>query len=201
MEGGAKGQVGGMEMGEGERGRLAGESKGWRCLGCGAGTNEEILQEEEKRLQEKKEEEQSEEGKGKDKTKNPQSVKEQIPDELRFGFRDEMAENNQQNQQTQQPLDKGKAKEPLNLNQEEGEESNPPNDDGRRRRPSQHFAGPEDLRSSPPPPAPTAQPPPTRTTLPSAEAENGNGVPPWVDKAIVGVIAGLAVMVVKKVAT
>ncbi|KAL9575892.1 MAG: hypothetical protein Q9212_007591, partial [Teloschistes hypoglaucus] len=159
--------------------------------------------EEEKRLQEKKEEGQSE-GKGKD--KNPQAVKEQIPDELRFGFRDEMAEKHPQ----QEPLDKGKgkAKEPLDI---EPEPSNPTDE---RRRPSQHFAGPEDLRSlpspspaSPPssPPAPPtiapAQPPPTRTTPVGGEAENGNGVPPWVDKAIVGVIAGLAVMLVKKIAT
>ncbi|KAL8660509.1 MAG: hypothetical protein Q9202_006464 [Teloschistes flavicans] len=189
MEGGAKGQVGGMEMGEEERKRLAGESRRWTCQGCGAGTNEEILQEEEKRLQESSE--------GKDGSPpQPSTGKEQIPDELRFGFRDEMGEK--------QPQDKGKGKERLDV--EEGAVD--------RRRPSQHFAGPEDLRSLPPPtpvsppPAPTIspaqpirQPPPTRTIpLPAPTASTENGVPPWVDKAIIGIIAGLAVMVVKKIA-
>lgn len=206
MEGGAKGQVGGMEMGEEERGRLAGESRGWRCQGCGAGTNEEILREEEKRLRERKEEEAPSEGKDTNPPSASGRVKEQIPDELRFGFRDEMGDKHPHSSQDK---GKGKAKEePLHTKSENSNTDE-------RRRPSQHFAGPEDLRSLPsqsPPPHPSAPPvhsptpaPPTRTTLPSAsasavgEAENGNGVPPWVDKAIVGVIAGLVVMVVRKV--
>ncbi len=48
MEAGAKGQVGGMEMGEAERKLLAWESRSWICEGC-VSANEEIFKEEERR--------------------------------------------------------------------------------------------------------------------------------------------------------
>lgn len=190
MEGGAKGQVGGMEMGEEERKRLAAESRSWRCQGCGGSTNEEILQEEEKRVHE------SEGSNGSAK----QAAKEQVPDELRFGFRDEMEKELSQ--------DKGKGKE--RINGDTGDDKTESAIDQRRESP--HFAGPEDLKSLPspvplsPPPAPMIspaqplrQPIPTRTT-PVPQISTESGVPGWVDKAIIGVIAGLVVMVVKKIA-
>ncbi|MCJ1232648.1 hypothetical protein MMC14_000601 [Varicellaria rhodocarpa] len=45
MSGEAKGQVGGLEMTEEGRKRLATESRTWKCSGCGGRTNEEVLKE------------------------------------------------------------------------------------------------------------------------------------------------------------
>ena len=45
MSGEAKGQVGGLEMTEEGRKRLATESRTWRCSGCGGRTNQEVLKE------------------------------------------------------------------------------------------------------------------------------------------------------------
>ncbi|KAL8952813.1 MAG: hypothetical protein Q9222_001285 [Ikaeria aurantiellina] len=187
MEGGAQGQVGGMEMGEDERKRLAAESRRWQCRGCSKSTNEEILIEEGKRVQQME----------KDGGATETAAKEQVPDELRFGFRDEMGKEQMQ--------EKGKGKEPETANDSDKVPSH-------ERRESQHFAGPEDLKSLPnsvpfsPPPAPTIapahplrQPFPTRTTS-VPQASTGNGVPSWVDKAIAGILAGLLVMLVKKIA-
>ncbi|KAL8679801.1 MAG: hypothetical protein Q9224_007005, partial [Gallowayella concinna] len=118
MEGGAQGQVGGMEMGESERKRLATESRGWRCQGCGASTNEDTLVEEGKRCQEKEQD-------GGSLNAVP---KEQVPDELRFGFRDEMGKG--------QPGEKGKEKE-----QASGVDAKDKNI-AEEKRNSQHLAGP-----------------------------------------------------------
>lgn len=141
----------------------------------------------------KAEEERCEEREGKQGSAKA-SAKEEVPDELRFGFRDEMGKDGS----------KGKEKEPLaasNVN-----DKNQIEDALEDRRESIHFAGPEDLKSLPPPvpasppAAPTLrQPLPTRTSSAPSGSVN-NGVPGWVDKAIVGVVAGLLVMVVKKIA-
>ncbi|KAL8708453.1 MAG: hypothetical protein Q9220_006677 [cf. Caloplaca sp. 1 TL-2023] len=188
MEGGAQGQVGGMEMGEDERKRLAAESRRWKCQGCGKITNEEILIEEGKRVQEIEI----------DGASTKAAIKEQVPGELRFGFRDEMGKEQMQ--------DKGKGKEWETANDAEKVLRH-------ERRESKHFAGPEDLKSLPPsipispPPAPTIapaqplrQPSPTRTTS-VPQTSTTNGVPSWIDKAIAGILAGLLVMLVKKIAT
>ncbi|KAI4170566.1 MAG: hypothetical protein LQ346_008844 [Caloplaca aetnensis] len=190
MEGSAKGQVGGMNMGEEERKRLAVESRSWRCQGCGGVSNEEILKAEEERCKELE----GTDGSAKAGTKA------EIPNELRFGFRDEMGKD--------ASAAKGKEREER-PNDELAERDTTATDV---RRESVHFAGPEDLRSLPSPvpisspPASTAnpiqpsgQPLPTRTT-PTPSGSFDNGVPGWVDKAIVGVVAGLLVMVVKKIA-
>lgn len=66
----AKGQVGGLECEEGARRRLAGESVGWRCVGCGSRSNREILEDGTGEVEEK--------------------VKVEIPRELRLGYKDEM---------------------------------------------------------------------------------------------------------------
>ncbi|KAI4273117.1 MAG: hypothetical protein LQ337_004847 [Flavoplaca oasis] len=185
MEGGAQGQVGGMEMGESERKRLAGESRGWKCDQCGS-TNEDILREEGKRCEELEQKEGS----------TKAAAKEQIPDELRFGFKDEMGKA--------ESLAKGRGKEQPSAN---GGSDNNAADQQR----SSEFSGRGLNDTGPaleplsPPPAPTIPPAqplrhqmPTRTTpVPPSTPENG--VPPWVDKAIVGVIAGLLVMLVKKI--
>ncbi|KAI4230121.1 MAG: hypothetical protein L6R36_000234 [Xanthoria steineri] len=186
MEGGAQGQVGGMEMGEAERKRLAGESRGWKCDQCGGCTNEDILREEGKRCEELGHE-----------ASTKADAKDQVPEELRFGFKDEMGK--------EQATDKGKGKEQSSADGRRDEKATG------QKRSSEDSAGLMDLTAVPapvpllPPPAPTISPAqslpqqvPTRTTsVPASAAENG--VPGWVDKAIIGVIAGLFVMVVKKI--
>ncbi|KAL8859978.1 MAG: hypothetical protein Q9178_003527 [Gyalolechia marmorata] len=187
MEGGAQGQVGGMEMGETERKRLAAESRGWRCHGCGGSTNEDTLFEEGKRCEEMKQ----------NGVSTSETTEEKVPDELRFGFRDEMGK--------ERPNDKGKGKEQSSANSVEDEDTD-------QRKANEHIAGPMNLKSitSPvplsPPPAPTIAPAqPLRQQIPTSttsvqQITPGDGVPAWVDKAIAGVIAGLFVMVVKKIA-
>ncbi|KAL8943793.1 MAG: hypothetical protein Q9211_000836 [Gyalolechia sp. 1 TL-2023] len=190
MEGGAKGQVGGMEMGEEERKRLAAESRSWRCQGCGGTTNGEILKAEEERCKE---------------MEGSQGFAEaiattQVPDELRFGFRDEMGKD-------ETPA-KGKEKQPLAGNRSDDKHETTPINRGENVQP----VGSKDRGTSAPPISPMSPPPtpaissaqatqqplPTRNT--SDPSDPTNGVPGWVDKAIVGVVAGLAVMVAKKVA-
>lgn len=166
MEGDAKGQVGGMEMSEDERSRLAGESKTWRCQGCGGRTNEDILREEG--------------GKQGDATQNEHVV----PEELKFGFRDQMAAGGSTKDKIMQAV-------PTPA-------SGPS--------PSASAAVATSSTSSPP-----ENIPPTRTvpfasnshtipTLPTATRQaQSDGVPAWVDKAITGLVAALAVMIVKKI--
>ena len=190
MEGGAKGQVGGMEMADGERKRLAAESKGWKCAGCGGRSNEEVLVEEEKRSKEWQEQRKKKEGEVTGKER-----REEVPKELRFGFRDEMGDGKSE----------GKGKEKV-VGQAEEELK-------KERQGSQHFAGPLDLKQSTSPvnvplvaPSPKGRPPTSelqqRATQAMASSTDGtasDGVPAWVDKAIAGVIGGLLIMLIKKI--
>ncbi|KAJ4305911.1 hypothetical protein N0V90_001444 [Kalmusia sp. IMI 367209] len=75
MDSEAKGQVGGLECDRGVRERMAGESAGWRCGGCGK-SNAEILKERVELCGE-------EDGERKE---------EAVPKELRLAYRDELGE-------------------------------------------------------------------------------------------------------------
>ena len=166
MEGDAKGQVGGMEMSENERTRLAGESKTWRCQGCGGRTNEDILREEG--------------GKHGD-VKHNEHV---VPEELKFGFRDQMTAGGSTKDKIMQTV-------------------------------PTPASGPSASASAAVPTPSTSSPPetipPTRTvpfasdshTIPTSPTPTrqaqSDGVPAWVDKAITGLVAALAVMIVKKI--
>lgn len=74
MDSEAGGQVGGMSSSEEVRRRLARESRGWKCAGCGGRSNEEVMQELEERCRE--------EGGARE--------EEKVPDELRLEFRDQL---------------------------------------------------------------------------------------------------------------
>ena len=169
MEGDAKGQVGGMEMSENERTRLAGESKTWRCQGCGGRTNEDILREEG--------------GKHGDAKHNEHVV----PEELKFGFRDQMAA--------------GGSKDPA---KDKIMQTVPMPASGPSASASAAVATPS--TSSPPESIPPTRTVPfasgshTNPTLPTATRQaHADGVPVWIDKAITGLVAALAVMIVKKI--
>ena len=171
MEVDAKGQVGGMEMPEKERRRLADESKTWSCQGCGGRSNEDILREEGARV-----------GEGK-------ANEHVVPEELKFGFKDQMMAGVEN-----KDMAKDKGIQVV----------------------SRPAPGPSTSRvSAASPPPPTSSPPeavqPTRTVpgalasqpplqLPTATRQtHSDGVPAWVDKAITGLVAALAVMIIKKI--
>lgn len=174
MEGDAKGQVGGMEMPEIERKRLAEESRTWRCQGCGGRTNEAILKEE---------------GGEAGEASETAAV---IPEELKFGFKDEMGKGG----------DKGKGKRSTKEAESAACAGNTSASTSAVSESSLPAQGPTAENSvSPRPVSPFAPAPrlqPTATRPPSASQFNKS--PAWLDKAIVGVLAALAVMVIKKFA-
>ena len=155
MEGDAKGQVGGMEMPEKERRRLAGESKTWRCQGCGGRSNQDILKEEG-----------AEGGEGK-------GSKHVIPEELKFGFRDQMAAAESKVVAVPASASAPSPSPPI-------------------------MSSTEAIH--PTRTVPTASPSHLAPPLPIAPQQmQSDGVPAWVDKAITGLVAALAVMVIKKI--
>ncbi len=177
MEGGAKGQVGGMEMGEAERRRLAGESRGGRCQGCGGRSNEEILKEQE-----------DEAGK----EENRERKQEAIPEELKFGFKDELGREGQSKQPVTGEVPKPASGEVPSFTAPSVSSSSsalPPN-------PLLQTSSPSttNILFSQPLQPQSRQPQPTSTAQISAP----EAVPGWIDKAIVGLVAGLGVMVIKK---
>lgn len=179
MEGGAKGQVGGMDMGEAERKRLAEESRGWKCTACGSKTNEEIL---------KAQEEEADEDPGKSKA--------EIPDELRFGFKDEMqSEGKDESVQMRQPLND---ELPRNTEQQ-GERQAPPSTSAT---PSTFDAPQGSQVSSTLSPSIRLQSRqnPIQSQM-FAEPSSQEAVPGWIDKAIVGLVGALLMMIIKKLMT
>ena len=169
MEGDAKGQVGGMQMSENERRRLAGESRTWRCQGCGGRTNEDILREE---------------GGQDGDAKHNEHV---VPEELKLGFRDQMAAEENKTAAKDQLMPKVPTPAP-------GPSA------------SASATLPTPSTSSLPENIPQTRTPPfasgshTAPTLPTATRQaQSDGVPAWVDKVITALVAALAVMIVKKV--
>lgn len=171
MEGDAKGQVGGMEMPEKERRRLAGESKAWRCQGCGGRSNEDILREEG-----------GEAGEGK---KNEHVV----PEELKFGFGDQMAAAERNDVTKHKGMQVVSTPSPNHSPASASAASPPP--------PS--SSPPEAIHPTRTEPVPsTSHAPPTLPTSTTRRTQS-DGVPAWVDKAITGLVAALAVMIIKKI--
>lgn len=175
MEGGAKGQVGGMEMGEEGRRKLAGESRRWRCEGCGGRTNEEILKGEEGRCK----------GKGKEGEEQEGTA---VPEGLRLGYRDEMEAEKDTARPAETIFQQPAPSVTLQVNSPTIE---PPTSPITPLAPSRASIPNPSLPSSSsssvprPPPLPPQQRP-------------SDPVPAWIDKAIAGLIAGLAFMVIHK---
>lgn len=170
MEGDAKGQVGGMEMPEKERRRLAGESRGWRCQGCGGRSNENILREEG-----------GEPGEG----KQNEHV---VPEELKFGFRDQMAAAESKDVAKDKGMQVFSTPAPDPSPTSASAASLPPPTSSTPEAIHPTRTAPIISASRAPPPLPTA-----------ARRTQSDGVPAWVDKAITGLVAALAVMIIKKI--
>ena len=185
MEGGAKGQVGGMEMGEAERRRLAQESKAWKCVGCGGRTNNEILKS------------QQEEGA----TSSGAGI---IPDELKFGYKDEMravskAESPKSVRYEPQPSEDGP--EALIDTQQLPSTDNSRKESSTNSSTNSSTSIPIRARTSPSPAVPPLsqqRPLQSLQTVRVREAASQDPVPGWVDKAIVGVLATLIVVIIRK---
>ena len=153
MEGDAKGQVGGLEMPEQARKQIAEESRSWTCTGCGNRSNEIILREEG--------------GDGKEVSQDSAV----IPQELKFGFRDEMKKEKPE------------------------ETSTPPTISNSVSEPRQATVAPANPPVTTTPAIPT-HPPVQPSPIPPVRSD---GPPAWIDKAITGVTAALAVMIIKKI--
>lgn len=181
MEGGAKGHVGGMEMGEEGRQKLAGESRRWRCEGCGGRTNEEILK--------------GEEGRCKGKGKEGEGESTAVPEGLRLGYRDEMEveKDTAQPAETTSRQPAPSATLQVNLPTVKPPTLNVPTSTRTSLAPScasipnPSFPSSSSSSSSAP-----------RSQLPTAQQRRSDPVPAWIDKAIAGLIAGLAFMVIHK---
>jgi len=173
MEGDAKGQVGGMEMPEKERKRLAGESRSWRCQGCGRRTNEDILREEGGEASEGKQSEPV------------------IPEGLRFGFKDDMGKAAAQ----EASEDKSQQTQPIATPAPAVTSSVTPSTTSQNTPASSSSTSPQPTRTII---APSTAAVPQPVAAPTRQVQS-DGVPAWVDKAITGLAAALAVMVIKKI--
>ena len=232
MSGEAKGQVGGLDMSEEGRKRLARESRGWRCAGgCGGWTNEEVLRECE-------EEWKATEGEGGERKGDA------VPEELRLEYRDDLERGPPTPRAVPGPSGasiQGLGSTPAGAGSipksplVAGPVANllarskpPPSPLRATASSSSSFSSPLATSSTPlyqpstasdrhiitaaaqtlVPPTPNVIPPtplpvmatmvPTRTRVVSTPQEV---VPWWVDKAIVGVVIGLVLMVIKKISS
>ena len=166
MAGEAKGQVGGLEMGQEGRARLAKESRTWKCAACGGRSNEEILKEVKT------------EAEGRE---APAELKHEVPEGLGVAYRDEMDRKNVKPTVTGPSTSSIQSTAPSSTSTV-AVEPRPPLD----------AALVTDTSTS------HNAAIPTTTTRPHSSLR-ADGVPAWVDKAIVGVAVGLIVMVVKKI--
>lgn len=172
MEGGSKGQVGGMEMGGHERRRLAQESWSWRCLGCGGRTNGETLKEE------------GGTGEGEKVAGGGE-----LPAELKFGYRDEMEKGKEG---TEREVEKRSDQQPLLPTDTTNQPTTSP--------PSSTASFPPSTQQQHPTPTRTTLQPSPLTSLsaPSPLSSQAYAAQTWIDKAIIALVAALLLMVIKK---
>ena len=184
MEGGAKGQVGGQDMPEAERKRLAEESRTWRCSSCGGMTNDEILKAQ-----------QAEGG-----SNSGEGV---IPGELKFGYKDQLPnQNNDDNPSAvrSQRQTIGDVSQKMMHNRGptsiDSSQSNPTASPLASASVSSHSSSlPGDLASSH---QQSSQAAAAVGANPPVQRPSQDAVPGWVDKAIAGVLATLTIMIIKK---
>lgn len=173
METDPSGQLGGMDLSESARRKLAGESVGWRCSGCGGRTNGEVLKEAEEAWRAKEEEE----GGG------SEAKEVEVPSELKMGWRDEMGKKKEEKEEEDAEsaeLAEGFVKTG-NVEAAAASVARIPTPAA--------AAAPAAAPALPP------QPVPVRTQVQRTSAEDA--VPLWVDRAIVLLCAALVAMLIK----
>jgi ubiquitin-conjugating enzyme E2 J1 len=190
METDARGQLGGVETTDNVRRRLAGDSSSFKCSTCGK-SNAEIIRESEARCAEQGES-----------SADPVEV----PSELKLGYRDEIegkgaeASKNIESASTDVPPFGTESAETAEL--AEGFVQTVP-------QAATSLDNPAALASNPHAapgqgaPQPTAQiengalPRPAQVALPPARRQSDDGVPLWIDRAIVVLVVLLAALLLK----
>lgn len=171
METSPAGQLGGVDASDSIRQRIAGESRRWKCTVCGGKSCEEILGEAEKLAKEL-------EGEGSTSNREEETV----PPEIQIGLKKESREESESSQK----IDEGDSKPTDHERLVEVGSAYPP------ARPAQTVPQPTATIPLPQQPQPQRQ-------LAQAHARSNNGVPAWVDRAIVGLALCLVVTVLKVV--
>ena len=172
MDTDAKGQLGGIECSKDARERMAKESGAWRCAGCGK-SNTEIMQEREEMVKEVEEKE----GKRKD---------DEVPDELRLAYRDELGKDGAADDK----VDKGKGRAtegPVQV------------------KPAASSSGPKAGAAipiadtvRPVPVAPMLRPTRTIPAPPLHQVAQRSSDVAWIDTCIYGVVAALLFMILRR---
>lgn len=195
METDARGQLGGLETTEAVRRRLAAESPSFKCATC-ARTNAEIIKDSEDRAKEA-----------------PESQDVEVPQELNMGWKDEMADK----KPTAQPAPESRSQDKEDPRVEETSDSaelaegfvptveNPPEAEpapGASSSLSPGGASEHRHRQMAPPTrtVPVApQAPAQRPQAPVVELRRARdeGVPLWIDRAIVALVIVLSALVLK----
>lgn len=164
MDTDAKGQLGGIECSKDARQRMARDSGAWKCAGCGK-SNVDVMKEREKMVEEIEEKE----GKRKE---------DEIPEELRLAYRDEL----------------GKADDADKKAEQSSSTTSP----------ASTLAGTAPTASNAQTTLPVTAPQPTRT-IPAPQVRQTAQPSPdqslaWLDTCIYGLVAALLFMVLKKFA-
>ena len=217
MEGDAKGQVGGMDAKEEARRDWAVKSRKWRCESCGK-TNEELLGEWREVCREKGVQIED----GENPTSSTSSQRDEVPDELRLGYRDELEKGSSERTEGDEDT-KGQREEDTPQSAATTADvptSSPPSAETNlqssssaqttslstqtshtptsRAAPSPSSPAPQQSPSTTQPPAtpPIAA---TTTNTPAQGAASTSSDGPWLDRAIIGLILALLFMVTRKV--
>lgn len=181
----AKGQVGGMMSSDEVRRRLAGESRGWTCGGCGIRC-EDVMRSQEEACREGGSE-------------GMERKEESVPEGLRLGYRDQLGKEDKDQDQSGSGMS-GRKEEQGDVTSLESTAV-----------PAQQQQHAHRVSALPP----GQHPLPTTTTIPTtavqpqpplqlpqqqqqqqrAPLQNASAVPDWIDKAIIGVIGALLYMV------
>lgn len=173
MDTDAKGQLGGIECSKDARERMARDSGSWTCAGCRR-SNDEIMREREEAI------------KGLEENEGARK-EEEVPDELRIAYRDEMVKE-EKGESAKIDKGKGKAVEAA-IAQETSEKSKASST-------ASSAPGAEPPTSSAPVPKPTrtiSAPTPHQVVQQSPDRSLA-----WIDTCIWGVLAMLLFMVIKK---
>ena len=164
MDTDAKGQLGGMDASEEVRKRLASQSNNWKCSTCGK-VNEAIMKEQDDLVKEKGED----------------SKLEEVPEELRLAYREDLSSANG---------DAGKAAPDATA-----KETAPPSVSSANTAADPVMPTTQQMQQQQPP-APVNQPPQTQH---AQQRRQDEGIPPWIDKAIYGILAVLFYLLYKKI--
>ncbi|GAB7358065.1 hypothetical protein MBLNU230_g0227t1 [Neophaeotheca triangularis] len=171
MDTDAKGQLGGMDASKEVRERFAVQSPGWKCPAC-AKSNQEIMVEQDEVVKE---------------AGGEQKAEEAVPEELRLQFREDLGKRKEGEVDSQASVAKS-----AELSQ-----------------PSEQVSTPTPTTSVPPrvssvesPPAAAgvaaAAVPQQQRQQPQRQVQQSE-TPAWIDKAILGIIAALVLLVARKV--